>query len=401
MLSVDLKRLSYALAVLAAQIVHSGCASIERLPAVPLALASSIHPLNIPYARFYAVGDEAPIEAMALEMGLKERKALGLSADKDLPTNYFLAISGGGDDGAFGAGLLKGWTERGDRPKFRIVTGISTGALSAPFAFLGSDYDDELMAVYTQVSAEDIFEKRGVVSALTGDAVTDSTPLRNLIARHVTKDMVRRIAEEYDKGRVLLIATTNLDQARSVIWNIGAIAKSSDPRARELIIEVLRASASIPGVFPPVMLDVTVDGKRYEEMHVDGGAVAQAFLYPPSISLKKIAAKRGITRKNVAYIIRNGRMFRPEEDVKRETLAIAGQAISTMITSAGVNDAYRIYLTTQRDGVGYNLAMIGDDFVLPYKGPFDRDYMKAMFEYGFEKGKAGYNWMKKPPGYQE
>jgi hypothetical protein len=149
------------------------------------------------------------------------------------------------------------------------------------------------------------------------------------------------------------------------------------------------------------MLDVTVDGKRYEEMHVDGGAVAQAFLYPPSISLKKIAAKRGITRKNVAYIIRNGRMFRPEEDVKRETLAIAGQAISTMITSAGVNDAYRIYLTTQRDGVGYNLAMIGDDFVLPYKGPFDRDYMKAMFEYGFEKGKAGYNWMKKPPGYQE
>lgn len=401
MLRDDLKRWLAALALVAAQLVIAGCASIERLPAVPLALASSIKPLNIPYARFYTDGDEAAIEAMALEMGMKERAALGLPAEKGLPTNYFLAISGGGDDGAFGAGLLAGWTARGDRPKFRIVTGISTGALSAPFAFLGTDYDDELMAVYTQVTSHDIFEKRGVVSALTGDAVTDSMPLRNLIARHVTKDMVRRIGEEYDKGRVLLIATTNLDQGRSVIWNIGAIAKSPDPRARDLIIEVLRASASIPGVFPPVMLDVTVDGKRYEEMHVDGGAVAQAFLYPPSVSLKKIAAKRGIARKNVAYIIRNGRMFRPEEDVKRETLAIAGQAISTMITSAGVNDAYRIYLTTKRDGVGYNLAMIGEDFVLPYKGPFDRDYMKAMFEYGFEKGKAGYQWMTKPPGYQE
>lgn len=377
----------------------AGCASLERLPAVPYMMASQIKPLNVPYARFYAEGDEATIEALTLDLGVKERAALGITDLSKLPPNYFLAISGGGDDGAFGAGLLAGWTEHGDRPKFRIVTGISTGALSAPFAFLGPDYDDELKAVYTQITADDIFAKRGAIAALSSDAVTDSLPLRNLIARHVTPAMIKAIGEEYDKGRVLLIATTNLDQGRSVIWNIGALAKSPDPRARDLIIEVLRASAAIPGVFPPVMLDVTVDGKRYDEMHVDGGAISQAFLYPPSISLKKLALKRGIQRKALAYVIRNGRLYRPEENVPRETLQIAEQAISTMITASGVSDTYRIYLATKRDGVDFNLAMIGEDFVLPYKGPFDPGYMAALYEYGLEKGRNGIQWRDRPPGY--
>jgi predicted acylesterase/phospholipase RssA len=365
-------------------------------------MASLITPLSIPFARFYAEGDEASIEALTVEVALKERKALGLSApDAKLPPNYFLAISGGGDDGAFGAGLLAGWTARGDRPSFRVVTGISTGALSAPFAFLGPDYDGKLKQVYTEVTADDIFTKRPLLSALASDAASDSTPLRTLIGRYVDKEMVRRIGEEYDKGRVLLIATTNLDQGRAVIWNIGAIAKSPDRRARDLIVEVLRASASIPGAFPPVMLDVTVDGKRYEEMHVDGGAVAQAFLYPPSFQLRKAAARRNVVRRHVSYVIRNGRLFRPEENVKRETLAIAGQAISTMITASGVNDTYRMYLTTQRDGVEFNLAFIGEDFVRPYKGPFDQEYMRALYAYGLEKGRAGYPWRTKPPGYEE
>jgi hypothetical protein len=378
----------------------SGCASLDRLPAVPLSMSTSIKPLNIPNARFYANGDAAAIEALALEMGTRERAALGLTGN-DLPPNYFLAISGGGDDGAFGAGLMLGWTARGDRPSFRVVTGISTGALSAPFVFLGPEYDPQLKAVYTETSADDIFAKRPVIAAFANDAITDSTPLRNLIAKYLTAEMIARIGQEYDKGRVLLIATTNLDQGRSVIWNIGAIAKSTDPRARELIIEVLRASASIPGAFPPIMLDVTVDGKRYEEMHVDGGAVNQAFLYPPTFHLRRAALKRGIRRRNVAYVIRNGRLIREEAGVKRETLDIAGKAISTMISSAGVNDAYRIYLTTKRDGVEFNMAYIGEDFVLPYEGPFDTKYMRALFDYGFEKGQAGYKWHKTPPDYDE
>ena len=379
----------------------SGCASIDRLPAVPLALASEIKPLDIPYARVYADGDPAVFRALAAETVVKAqayRKKLGIPPEKTPPT-AFLAISGGGDDGAYGAGLLIGWTARGDRPQFAVVTGISTGALSAPFAFLGPDYDDKLKQVYTETSADDIFSKEPLLGLISGEAITNTTPLKQLIARYVDEAMVRRIAEEHDKGRLLLIATTNLDQARSIIWNIGAIAKSPDPRARELIIEVLRASASIPGAFPPVMLDVTVGDKRYEEMHVDGGAMAQVFLYPPSLRLKSIERLRP-NHKDIAYIIRNGRLFRPEVTVKRQTLAIAGQAISTMTAANGVNDLYRIYLTAQRDGVDYNLAFLEDEFTVPYKGPFDPTYMNTLFEYGYSKGKAGYAWKKLPPGYE-
>ncbi|MCC7252421.1 patatin-like phospholipase family protein [Hyphomicrobium sp.] len=366
---------------------------------MPLALASEIKPLDIPYARFYADGDPAVFRALAYEMVSKAHAYRAAQGIKQVPPTHFLAISGGGDDGAYGAGLLVGWTARGDRPQFAVVTGISTGALSAPFAFLGSDYDEQLKRVYPETSAGDIFNTEPLLAILSSDSAVDTAPLKRLIASYVDQEMVRRIAEEYDKGRLLLIATTNLDQARSIIWNIGAIAKSTDPRARELIIEVLRASASIPGAFPPVMLDVTVDGKRYEEMHVDGGAMAQVFLYPPSLKLKTVDRMRP-HHKDIAYIIRNGRLFRAEASVKRQTLAIAGQAISTMTAANAVNDLYRIYLTAQRDGVDFNLAYLEDEFTEPYKGPFDRIYMNTLFEYGYRKGKAGYAWRKLPPGYQ-
>lgn len=379
----------------------ASCATLDRLPAVPLSLAADIKPLDVPYARFYADGDPATFRALAyetIEKARATRAAAGIPATKVIPTT-FLAISGGGDDGAFGAGLLLGWTKRGDRPQFNVVTGISTGALSAPFAFLGPEYDDELKAVYTETGVEDIFNKEPILGLLSGDAVTDTKPLKRLIGRFLNETMIRRIGEEYEKGRLLLIATTNLDQARSVIWNIGAIARSADPRARELIIEVLRASASIPGAFPPVMLDVTVEGKSYEEMHVDGGAMAQVFLYPPSLQMKTVDRMRP-KHKDAAYVIRNGRLFRPEEQVKRQTLAIAGQAIATMTAANGTNDLYRIYLTTQRDGIEFNLAYLDDEFAIPYKGPFDKTYMNTLFDFGYSKGVAGYKWHKAPPGYE-
>src|SRR5581483_5570112 len=318
-----------------------------------------------------------------------------------------LAISGGGDDGAFGAGLLVGWSGRGDRPEFDVVTGVSTGALSAPFAFLGRTYDQQLRDIYTQTGAGDVFAKRPfVLAAIGSDALTDSAPLRSMIAHYVDQDLVQRIAEEYRKGRLLFILTTNLDQGRPVIWNVGAIASSNHPQARDLIVDVLLASASIPAVFPPVMLDVTVGGEKHQEMHVDGGTVAQAFLYPPSFSLRQAAARLGIdagtlraAKKRIAYIIRNGRLLRAEESVKLQTIAIAKEALSTMIASSGVNDTYRMYLITRRDGVDFNLASIGNDFAVPYKGPFDKDYMQSLFFYGYEKGRAGYRWQKAPPGY--
>jgi predicted patatin/cPLA2 family phospholipase len=386
-------------AVLSAGI--SGCASLERLPAVTYAQAKQADILDIADARFY-ISETKQILDVAVKANQRRNLARGVSA-----TRHFLAISGGGDDGAFGAGLLVGWSDRGNRPEFDVVTGVSTGALSAPFAFLGRAYDPQLKAVYTETSAGDIFEKRApLLGAIVGDALTDNAPLRAMISRQLDETMIRRIAEEYKKGRLLFILTTNLDQGRPVIWNIGAIASSNHPKARELIVEVLLASTSIPVVFPPVMLDVTIAGERYQEMHVDGGTIAQAFLYPPSISLRTTAARIGISektlrteRKRVAYVIRNGRLTRPEESVRLQTVAIAKEALSTMIASSGVNDTYRMYLLARRDGVDFNLASINDDFDVPYKGPFDKGYMQTLFEYGYQKGRAGYPWQKAPPGY--
>lgn len=386
-------------AVLSAGI--SGCASLERLPAVTYAQAKQADILDIADARFY-IGETKQILDVAVKANQRRNLARGVSA-----TRHFLAISGGGDDGAFGAGLLVGWSDRGNRPEFDVVTGVSTGALSAPFAFLGRPYDPQLKAVYTETSAGDIFEKRApLLGAIAGDALTDNAPLRAMISRRLDETLVRRIAEEYKKGRLLFILTTNLDQGRPVIWNIGAIASSNHPKARELIVEVLLASTSIPVVFPPVMLDVTIAGERYQEMHVDGGTIAQAFLYPPSISLRTAAIRVGVSektlrteRRRVAYVIRNGRLTRPEESVRLQTVAIAKEALSTMIASSGVNDTYRMFLLTRRDGVDFNLASINDDFDVPYKGPFDKGYMQTLFEYGYQKGRAGYPWQKAPPGY--
>ena len=381
-----------------------GCATTERLPAVPLSLASSAAPLDIPDARFYGDTDAERMSALATQLFDRAKAAAiasGSTGKLDVRPN-FLAISGGGDDGAYGAGLLAGWSARGDRPEFAVVTGVSTGALSAPFAFLGPEYDDQLKRIYTETSAGDIFKPRGFMAAVADDAMADSAPLRDRIQSFVDARMVRRLAEEYDKGRLLLILTTNLDQGRSVIWNIGAIAASGHPRSRALIIDILLASAAVPGVFPPVMINVAVDGKEYQEMHVDGGAVAQAFLYPPTFKLKAKLKELGIKNaKTTAYIIRNGRPYRPEESVKRQTLKIAQQAISTMTASSGVNDLYRMYLTSKRDGVTFKLAYIEDDFHLPYKGPFDKAYMNTLFEHGYEVGRAGYSWHSTPPGYQD
>ncbi len=391
------------LGVLAAAVLAGGCATAGRLPAVPLSLAGSAAPLNIRDARYDADRDTERMSALAGQLYYRSKFSGLIPKDPSKPyTRSYLAISGGGDDGAFGAGLLAGWSARGDRPQFAIVTGVSTGALSAPFAFLGPEYDAQLKSIYTETSAGDIFVKRSLLSAVADDALADSAPLRARIASFVDNRMVQRIAEEYAKGRLLLILTTNLDQGRSVVWDIGAIATSNQPGARQLIVDVLLASAAIPGIFPPVMINVAVDGKPYQEMHVDGGATAQSFLYPPSFSLKAKLKELGITNgKREAYIIRNGRLYRPEENVERQTLKIAQQAISTTIASSGVNDLYRMYLTTQRDTVGFNLAYVEGDYALPYKGPFDREYMNALYAHGFEVGKGGKEWHKLPPGYQE
>jgi patatin-like phospholipase/acyl hydrolase len=279
------------------------------------------------------------------------------------------------------------------------VTGVSTGALIAPFAFLGPKYDSVLRETYTTSTDASIFKKRGMIKAIFSDAMSDTAPLRAMIQRLITPEFLAEIAAEYDKGRVLLVGTTDLDAQRGVIWNMTALAASGDPDALGLFRQILLASASIPGAFPPVMIDVTVDGNHYQEMHVDGGATAQVFIYPPRFHLQEIAAEHGYDRKRSVYIIRNARLDSDWANVNRRTLNIASQAISSLIHNQGTGDLIRIYLTSERDHLDYNLAYIPADFTLVTKSPFDPAYMTPLFARGQSMAAQGYPWQKYPPGY--
>lgn len=380
----------------------ASCSSPKRLPAVPDELADRAAVLDSPALRTW---DDTLNEAFLEEMfraGKVEFTELAAAGRADsIPPAHYLAISGGGAEGAFGAGILCGWTATGTRPEFKIVTGISTGALTAPFAFLGPAYDDKLRKVYTSVTTAEIARKRGILAAIYDDALMDTVPLRKLLASLVDEQMMRDIAAEYAKGRILMVATTNLDANRGVIWNIGAIAATGKPEALDLIHNILIASAAIPAAFPPVMFDVEVDGAKYQEMHVDGGAKAQVFLYPPTLHLSETVAAAGFKRDRVAYVIRNARLDPKWVDVRRKTLTIAGRAIDSLIQTQGVGDLYRIYMTAQRDGVDFNLAFIPATFGEQPREAFDPVYMTKLFDVGYAQATAsgGYPWHKSPPGF--
>jgi len=315
-----------------------------------------------------------------------------------LPAVSFLAISGGSDNGAYGAGLLCGWTAAGNRPEFKGVTGISTGALIAPFAFLGPKYDYVLKKVYTEVSPKDILEHRYLLAAIYDDALADNAPLGRLVKQYITKDLLQEIAQEYRRGRLLLIATTNLDVRESVIWNMGKLAEYGTDEALDLFHKILLASAAIPGAFPPMMIDVEANGRSYQEMHVDGGAMAEVFLYPPAHKLGDLVKQKGMRRERKLYVIRNARLDPDWAEVERRAMSIAARAVSSLIHSQGIGDLFQIYAETQRDGIEFNFGYIPKTFNEPHVEDFDTNYMRKLFQYGYDAAVKGYQWNKAPPG---
>lgn len=383
-------------------VLVSACATLPRLPAVPEAEAQDVTVLGLKDIRYW--GDESsPIlindGIAAYHRELAAYRASGHTGP--LPPATYLAISGGGENGAFGAGLLVGWSARGTRPQFKVVTGISTGALIAPFAFLGPRYDAELKAVYTTISGKDVFESRDYLSAFFLDALASTERLRRTIARYLTPKMLSDMAAAYRNGRLLFIGTTDLDQGRPVIWDIGKIAASGRPGALALIRSILVASAAVPGAFPPVMIDVEADGHHYQEMHVDGGASAQVFVYPPSLELGSVVKKAGIVRQRQLFVVRNARLDPQWDQVNRRTFSIIGRAITSLIQTQGIGDLYRIYVAAERDHIAFNLASIPSSFKMELKQPFDPKYMNALFDVGYRLGKDGYHWAHMPPGYTE
>ncbi len=378
-----------------AALVIAGCSSLERKNSAPDTQYMQAQIPDWPNVR-YLISTKAGVTAMVNDLlADQERLGAGVGSGK------YLSLSGGGDNGAFGAGLLVGWSQRGTRPDFDLVTGVSTGALLAPFAYLGKDYDPVMTYVYTQTSPEQIYKMRWLLSVVTDDGIADTAPLYDLIAKYVDADFLRKVAHEHQtKGRWLLIGTTNIDAGMPVVWNMGKIASIGTPEALDLFRKIMLASASIPGAFPPVMFDVAVNGEIYHEMHVDGGVSAQVFLYPTAAAKRADAA--GILRHNKrdAYVIRNSRLDTDKEDVERSTISIVKRSISQLIQAQGLGDIYQIYQTTQKDHVGFNLAFIGPDFKTVRKVEFDPDYMKALYQYGYDRALNGYPWAKTPPGLE-
>lgn len=388
--------------IVAILVLMQGCAMAPpRLPAVPSALTAKAEIPGMPGVRYVAGGDMSELSRVGLQGLRREQAYLATQGHTGgtLPAAAYLAISGGGDNGAFTAGLLNAWTATGTRPEFKLVTGISTGALIAPFAFLGPRYDALLKKSYTSISPKDVIEPRNFIAGVLGDAMADNTPLLKLTRKSVTEAVLKEIAAEYAKGRFLFIATADLDARRAIIWDMGKIASYGGPQALDLFVRVMIASASIPGGFPPTMVDVDVAGKRYQEMHVDGGIMAQVFAYPAGIRVNEMVTAAGVTRARRLYVIRNARLDPDWAQVERSTMSIAGRAVTSLIHSQGIGDLYRIYATAQRDGVDFNLGFIPSSFNAPHKEEFDTDYMRKLYNTGYALALKGFPWLKVPPGF--
>lgn len=376
-------------------VVLQGCGSAPpRDNPVPEVLGDIVEVPGIPLARYWA--DEVPeyIEFWYQASDEEISEHFGGIVGKE---HTYLAISGGGANGAFGAGILMGWTQAGTRPEFTIVTGISTGGLIAPFAFLGSDFDHVLKKMYTSYSTDDLVLARSTLNALGNESLYETAQLRALIAEFMTEEVMEAIATEYHKGRSLLIGTTNIDAGRPVMWSLGQIAASGEPGALNLIRDIMLASASIPGAFPPVIFEVEADGTVYQEMHVDGGVTSQVFLYPIGVDIDLLEERLRVQGMPTLYVIRNAYLEPHWKTTERRILPILGRTVSSLIRTQGIGDLYRMYMGSVRDGLEFRLAFISNEIEHSATELFDTEYMSMLFEHGRSLAESGYPWLDKPP----
>ncbi|HEY2841077.1 MAG TPA: patatin-like phospholipase family protein [Pirellulales bacterium] len=311
-----------------------------------------------------------------------------------------LALSGGGSYGAFTAGVLNGWTASGQRPKFDIVSGVSTGALIATYAFLGPQYDQNLREFYTSTTTDDIYRKRFKPAILWSDSFVSSKPLQRAIEGTVTPQLLCAVAQAHAAGRRLYVGTTNIDTGRLVIWDMGAIASSGKPNSLSLYRQIILASASPPGLFPPVDIDVSVNGRNYTEMHVDGGTTAQVFFRASMIHVDHAAitsGQRPLAGSKV-YIIVAGKAFPDPKCVEDRALKIATSSVSALTYAQTRNDLIRIYTLTLLTGMDYHVASIPQDWPLQEESmKFEPGPMRSLFDRGFQSTVTGQAWADVPP----
>lgn len=313
-----------------------------------------------------------------------------------------IAFSGGGAFGAYSAGFMEGWTKAGTRPEFDVVTGISTGSLIAPFAYLGPEYDARLGQLYTRVQATDVFKIRTWVLIPFKDSIATSLPLRNLIESQISPDLMEKIAVEHRKGRRLYVGTTNLDTRRLVVWDMGAIACRPCPESCRLFRDILLASCSVPGMMPPVRFDLDVDGKHVTELHCDGGVTAQLFVPSHVFALASGAnqtegGKPGVESGNF-YAVVAGKLYPDAEPVKAKVLPVLGASTGALMYAYCRADLSNLYGMARAAGLRYHLTSLHAGFqTMESSVDFDRKGMQKLFDEGVCQGTSGPAWMSGPP----
>ena len=376
------RRAARSFNVAACALALASCATVTRIPYTQQEQTAAVIP-GIPGARIWA--DDPAIATV--------RRSVVSRVPAKQPV--VLALSGGGADGAFGAGLLAGWSARGTRPQFTLVTGASAGALIAPFAFLGPAYDDTLRSVFATGEMANLLQPEGLAGLFVGTGLFKSKPLRDLIARHVDAPMLAAIAREYQAGRRLYVVTTNLDAQRTTIWDMGKIAASGDPGALDLFRNVLTASASIPGVFSPVLIDVEANGRRFAEMHVDGGVTTNVLILPEAILMSGTPVFPPDARPKV-YVVMNSHLAPDFEVVKASTLQTVIRSFETSVRANTRNTLLASYQFAKGRNWDFNLASIDSNYPKSDTIGFDLAYMQQLFDYGYQRARAGILWQSTP-----
>jgi len=269
---------------------------------------------------------------------------------------------------------------------------VSTGALVATYAFLGPEYDAPMVRLYTSVTDRDVYRRRPTPAVLWSESAASSAPLKRLIDAEVDDGVIAAVAKAHAAGRRLYVGTTNLDTRRLVVWDMGAVAASGRPDAAELYRKILLASASVPGFFPPVPIEVEVNGRRFTELHVDGGATTGVFLRAPTTGHQPLAGSD-------AYVIVAGKLYADPACTQRRAVRIGESALASVLYSQTRGELFRIYTLCLLGGMDYHLAAIPEDFRVGADAmAFDPDEMRRLYDAGYAAATGGRAWRDTPPG---
>ena len=381
-------------------VLVSGCASTPR-PTPPEAGA----PLEQPWGSVPLQADAGEIDQdiadtfiRSLQAKRDEMRQSG--ATGEIPYRA-LTLSGGGSRGAYGAGVLSGWTERGDRPQFDVVTGISTGALMATHAFLGPEFDDDL-AIYRTIGNDDVFLEHSLMKAIKGPAMLDTTPLRETLLTIITEETLDQVAEEYRKGRRLFIGTTNLDSNLFTVWDMGQIAGSARADRLKRYIDVVMASAAFPIAFPPIYLEVESESGTFTEMHADGGIRESAFFFDFDLlgDVRQAMESAGIHEdefKQELYLLINaplaGTGARSYKPIEGRMGPIAGATVDAFLTKVTQGSVYRLWVLALVHGADFHVSFVPPDFEFTSGSlSFDVAEQMALFDRGYQQAIEGVAW---------